>query len=228
MPGPTSRPGSQGNAPTSAEAQFANYLATKTGLDPRVILTWTRGEGNPGDLPGYYNYLNIQAATAAANNDPITGVGPANTAKFGSLSAGEKAALDELNALGLSHEQGKTIAQQFTDIGNSPWASSHYGNPPGQNLLNDFKNFYPGIQPGTAADPGAKVTSGTGIPNPIAPITDAIGSITDAFKFIFSLRFLEILGGGLLILLGLYLLGKQFGVSVPAPPAAKAAAAAIE
>ncbi len=45
----------------------------------------------------------------------------------------------------------------------------------------------------------------------------------DAISFLFSYRFLEILGGGLLILLGLYLLSKQFGVSIPKPPAAAAA-----
>lgn len=59
-------------------------------------------------------------------------------------------------------------------------------------------------------------TSGT--PN---PVTGGIGSIenaTDALKFLFSVRFLEILGGGALIIVGLVLMGRAAtGGSLPGP-----------
>ncbi len=55
---------------------------------------------------------------------------------------------------------------------------------------------------------------------------DAIESVPKALSFILSYRFLEVIGGGLLVLLGIYLLGKQLGVDVPVPSPAVAAAAA--
>ncbi len=62
-----------------------------------------------------------------------------------------------------------------------------------------------------------------GLPVVGGPITSAagvIGSLEDAIKFVFTFRFLEIVGGGALILLGIYLLGRQLGVapSIPGAP----------
>ncbi len=54
----------------------------------------------------------------------------------------------------------------------------------------------------------------------------AITSIPDALAFLFSYRFLEIVGGGLLLLVGLFLLGRQLGVTVPVPGPVGAAAVA--
>lgn len=50
---------------------------------------------------------------------------------------------------------------------------------------------------------------------PIETVTGAIDSTKKAIEFLFSIRFLEIVSGGLLILLGLFLLGRQLGVSPP-------------
>ncbi len=52
----------------------------------------------------------------------------------------------------------------------------------------------------------------------VGTAVDAITAVPKALAFIFSIRFLEIVGGGLLILLGISLLGKQLGVNVPAVP----------
>lgn len=57
-------------------------------------------------------------------------------------------------------------------------------------------------------------------------VTGPINSVEDALKFVFSYRFLEIIGGAALVLVGLIGLMKEVGVSVPAPgPVGKAAAA---
>jgi len=44
---------------------------------------------------------------------------------------------------------------------------------------------------------------------PITSVAGAIGSVTDALKFLFSYRGLEVIGGGILILVGIILLGRQ-------------------
>ena len=67
---------------------------------------------------------------------------------------------------------------------------------------------------GATAAPNVTVTTDT---NPLTQITKAFGSITDAFNFVFSYRFLEILGGGVLILAGLYVLARQFQQTFPDP-----------
>jgi hypothetical protein len=235
-------PGSSGgNLVGDPAVDAANAVARAIGLDPRVAYAWEKAEGNPGNLPGYYNWWNIKTTTAQSLGIPTVGTGPAGTAKFANIGIGESAAIAEITspAIGLTNERGKSIAQQIADIGASPWASSHYGSPPGANLLRDFKSMYPGVDVGTnsqtplpAAGGGASQQQ-TGIGNPLSPITDAIGSITDAFKFLFSYRFLEILGGGLLILLGLYILAQQFqkvalaqGIPLPGPAKDAVAAAA--
>lgn len=237
MAGPLTGPGITSIIGLSDQADFANTVGKATGIDPRVIYAQERQEGHPGDYPGYYNYLNIPASTATSLGLKFT-PGAYGFANFGSLKAGEDAAIKEYQspAINLPNESGKTIAQQISDIAGSGWASSHYGGAGGPNLVNTFKTLYPNVDLGTASStkvavtPGGGTTTGGGpfgITGALSGITGAFTSISDAFAFIFSYRFLEILGGGLLVLLGLYLLAKQLGVSVPAPPAAKAAAAAI-
>lgn len=110
------------------------------------------------------------------------------------------------------------------------WVSGKRNPQPTQYTSSIAHNFAVGAGQGSAADwtsydlGNAASDANKALGNPLG----FIGSTEKALKFLFSLRFLEILGGGLLILLGLYLLGKQFGVSVPAPAPAKAAANAVE
>lgn len=73
-----------------------------------------------------------------------------------------------------------------------------------------------------AAVGAASQAAGDAITNSLNPFK----SLTDFLNFIASYRFLEIIGGGALILVGLIGLMKEIGVSVPAPgPVGKAAAA---
>lgn len=50
----------------------------------------------------------------------------------------------------------------------------------------------------------------------VSGATDAISSVGDALRFIFSYRFLEVLGGGLLVLIGVILLAREIGFKTPA------------
>jgi len=71
---------------------------------------------------------------------------------------------------------------------------------------------------GSATIPGALLGSGgaTALPgvqtgvNTVKTLYDATLAVPKALAFIFSYRFLEILGGGVLILLGLYIVARQF------------------
>jgi hypothetical protein len=89
----------------------------------------------------------------------------------------------------------------------------------------------PGIGPFIGSIPGlGEIPSipGVHIPNPLAPFTAA----EKAYDFLTSWRFVELVGGFLLLLAGLYLLAKQFGATAlvpgPAGAATKAAAGPVE
>ena len=135
---------------------FANAVAAQTGMDPRVIIAWAAGEGHPGDLPGYFNWLNIQAATARALGVPYNFVGPAGTAAFGTMARGVQATVLEIQALGI--QGGGTPATQIASIAASPWASSHYGGPGGPNLVADFVSLF-----------GQAALGAAGTPSPVTP-----------------------------------------------------------
>ena len=80
---------------------------------------------------------------------------------------------------------------------------------------------------GTAA--GAVVGGIGGIAHDIAsPVESVVGgfkSITDAISFVFSINGLEVIGGGIMMLMGLYLLAKQVGLADGIAGAALTAAA---
>jgi hypothetical protein len=73
---------------------------------------------------------------------------------------------------------------------------------------------------GSASDKGSAdlgtVNAAAG--NPVGAAKDAINAIPDALHFLFSYRFLEVLGGGILIIVGVVGLMREVGVKVPGPP----------
>lgn len=241
MPGPASNP-------HQLQQLFAYQVAAGTGLDPRVILAQITAEGAPGNGAGYFNYLNIAAPTAAYNKTPYVGVGPANTAIFGTMQAGVAATIAEYKALGITKAAGKPPAEQIDAIANSGWASSHYGTPAGSNLLNDFKSLYPNANVGgaPASGYGAATQGQTTLgQSPIGQVVTVPLSIADFLGRLtnpaYIIRGLELVAGSVLVLLGLWLLVKQVGlaagIDVPSPvevasatipgaPAQKAARAA--
>lgn len=232
MPGILTGPGLVSINASAEEATWANAVAKQTGLDPRVLIAWQRAEGHPGDTA--FNYLNIQTQTAQAVGVRPSGTLAADTAAFGSVQDGIAATVREIQALGLTHESGKTPAQQIADIAASPWASSHYGGPGGPNLARDFAALFGAKALGSPARPGTQISStgsaGTGVLGSGSLIGGAahdVGSALSfperAFNFLTSWRFAELLGGVLLLAIGLYLLGRQFGVAVPTPTPLKTA-----
>lgn len=218
--------------PLSAnEQQFVQGVSQGTGIDPRVLVAWIASEGHPGDQ--FNNYMNITAATAAYNKAKYGAPGPSGstvpssnpTAEFGSVQDGITATISEINSLGLQFA-GQSPRSEIATIAASGWASGHYGGPGGPNFVATFNSLYPGqvdsqyqgvgkvpvIDPGrnpnTVGGPvGTVVHTGEGVVN----------SVTGGLSFFTSWRFAEIVGGALLLLLGLFLVGKQFGVAPPVP-----------
>jgi hypothetical protein len=209
------------------EAQFATDVGKNTGVDPRVIFAWAQQEGAYAkNGTGGLNFLNLRPQAG----DPYSSVSPGGFEQFSSLSNAETATERRIKEpfiwsyLGPVVAEKGTPAQEISAIGQSGWDRAHYGNPPGEKLLASYNAYYPGTagQPSTSTDITAGGTSGTGSVTGSIPgytdITGALSSIQSAFAFLFSVRFLEILGGGLLVLLGLWLLARQLGVSAPKPP----------
>lgn len=225
MPGPSSTPGTQAEANAVAvdERTFIQQVALRTGIDPRVLAAWIASEGHPGDEG--FNYLNLQSQTALSVGVKPSATLAADTAAFGSVQDGITATVREINALGLGHEAGKTPAAEIADISGSGWASSHYITPRGSNLIADvFRSRYgAGALGGPYSSDIGKVGA-VKVPLSQSPIGQAAGAVVSAltlperiFAFLTSWRFAELLGGAALVLLGFYLLGRQFGVSPPIP-----------
>jgi hypothetical protein len=238
---------------TQQELQFVQGVSSQTGIDPRVLITWIAGEGHPGDF--YNNYLNIAAPTASSLGVPVSGVAPANTAEFADLQTGIDATVKEIKSLGLTSLAHQTPRQEISQIAASPWASSHYGGPGGPNLVRSFEGLFPGkidapwspptatgmagnqvgIQVGGIGGPtvvsgavGAVGGAASGAVGAVTGAIDAIDSIPKFLNFITSWRFVEIIGGFFLLIVGLILLGRQYGMSVPTPPAAGKAASGVD
>ncbi len=224
-------------------AQFLQGVSAATGIDPRVLAAWVRSEGHPGDL--YHNYLNIQTATAQSLGAPTVGTAAAGTAEFGTVQIGIDATVREIQSLGLNHLANQTPRAEITSIAASPWASSHYGGPGGPNLANVFAGLFGGqagldspyqgattavgvastVGTGSAADRGSVDITGSGggpsVKGALSGVTDWLES---PFKFLTSWRFAEVVGGALLMLVGLVLVARQFGVGVPNLPGPAGAA----
>ena len=225
MPGILTGPGIGSINDQAEESQFANDIAHKFGLDPRVVKAWAQLETGGHALD--HNWLNLRPYPG----DPYTSVSSGGFEEFATLSAAEQATERRIGqpfASAIRSSAGQSPQQEIAAIASTGWDAGHYGGAGGPNLMAEFRSLFPGSDPGgfskEPTSPAGGTAPGGGPFGVLDPIEGAIGSITDAFKFIFSLRFLEILGGGALILLGLYLLGKQFGATFPAPgPVAKAA-----
>lgn len=229
MAGPLTGPGITSIINLNEEANFANDIAAYSGLDPRVVYAWATQETG-GKALGH-NWLNLRPYPG----DPYSSVTSGGFESFSSLGDAEKATerrLAQPFAKGIIGAAGEVPQAEIAAIAASNWDAGHYGGPGGPNLVATFRSIYSDAALTSKATSGVVTPGGTtttggfdpfGIGSTIGDITGTFTSITDAFKFIFSYRFLEILGGGLLLLMGLYLLSKQFGVSLPKTPAQTAA-----
>jgi hypothetical protein len=246
------------------ELTFVAGVSTQTGIDPRVLLTWIKGEGSPGDQ--VHNYMNITASTARYNASRFGSPQPSGetiptnnpTAEFASVQDGIAATVAEIRSLGLTRFKGETPRQEIADIAATNWASSHYGGPGGPNLQRDFAGLFGsaaldssyqsgsrlqsfavqlnrGVMGDITSGAGALVDTGlgaltlipgvnasaVGLPNTPGAQQQAASwlktKLGDPFAFFTSWRFAEVVGGALLLLVGLVLLGRQFGARSPVP-----------
>lgn len=203
------------------EKAYVAGVSAATGIDPRVLIAWIASEGHPGDM--YHNYMNITASTARSRGIPIVGQtipydNP--TAEFSDVQTGIRAAVTEMNALGLGNLSGETPREQISAIAASPWASSHYGGPGGPNLVSAFSNLFGSsalTSPGQGSSGAAAIAVGAApFPTKIGDARNALeGALKSPWEFVTSWRFAEVLGGALLLLVGVVLLARQFGVAVP-------------
>ena len=127
---------------TPGQQQFAQRLATDTGLDPRVISAWLLAEESGGaagsrEQAGNHDWLNIgytDSGTFGAGNtiwrDPLTAAdatagwlrGQDTIPGYGRASAGIQAILGTA---------GQAPEAQITALQHSGWASSGYPDLPG-------------------------------------------------------------------------------------------------
>lgn len=218
-------------------AQFYAAVADATGIDPRVELAWQQAEGAPGYTAN--NPFNIMASTAQGLGYRDVSTLAGGVAGFKTAAEGEAATIAEIRAAGLAHEKGKTAGTEIADIG-----ASHWGTNP-TTLLGAFRDIWgqgseKTVYSGQFTEPyivtalteatagsAADITSGgiTGDVPPIPDVTNIAGGLTgavegiaSAFEFIFSIRFLEVLGGLVLLAVGLSILSRQLGgPAIPAP-----------
>ncbi len=228
----------QSGSPSGASAGDVSSIiyrdAVARGLDPRAVLAVVSHEGGffepqqgghyDPDTQGHpgWSYGPFQLRSPGALPVPSSGAhGPGEA--YAWSTEGIDYALDQIAKVA----KGKTGAAAIDAIVSG---FEKPGNIPGEEASSkatyaqkDFFATAPG--PGTTIEHSAGGGDITGaISGVTGAITGPIKSVEDALKFLFSYRFLEIVGGGVLTLLGLYLLARRMGG--PSVPIVAAAAAA--
>lgn len=222
-----------GTTGTGAETTFIEGVAAGTGIDPRVLQAQADVEGAtaPGGT-GHFNYLNLKPYPG----DPYSGVSPGGFEQFASVQDAIAATVRRLHqpfAAGIiASTQGASATPQkeIAAIAASGWDAGHYGGVGGPSLLSEFTKLYGGQSaqtPATSQGTGESPLSNAPIVSGPAGAASAVGSALSypakIWAFVTSWRFVEIVGGFFLLLVGLYLLGRQFGIQAPTPPVVKAA-----
>jgi hypothetical protein len=205
------------------QAVFAATLAASTGLNPKVVAAWCLAEESGSAATARQNasnndWLNIgytDSATYGSSDNiwssPVKAAratagwlkGQNTIPGYGTASAGIQAILNT---------RGKSAATQIQAIQKSGWASSGYP---------DLPSIYNGLTSGTfnqlavSGDGNNPVTGAVGLAKDVAsPITD----LTKAIGFIFSLQFLYIVAGGMLMLVAIVMLAMRSNVASKLPP----------
>lgn len=215
MPGIIPGSGIAGIQSADEHAQFANAIAAATGLDPRVVYTWTQEETGGTPYGGYHNWLNLRPYAG----DPYTGVSPGGFEEFSSVQQAEQATLRRLRqpfASGILASRGEPPQSEIAAIAASNWDAGHYGGAGGPALVNVFRSLYPDVN---ISSPAAHtpISAATGSPSGgvVAGTESAVGGVLSGAEGI-VIRGLMILGGVLVALVGLYLIVRSFGLA-PGP-----------
>lgn len=157
---------------SNATQANANYLASKTGLNPTVTMAWLKNEQQ--STPNPTNPLNIRAGGAPGQTGTSGGF-----ATYASPQAGLDAAAWLVN--NSSHytgirnvvSSGGSAYQQARAIEQSPWAAGHYGQSGISSML-DTAPF--GNTPSGQVAPGTYNPATGNSGDPVSIVTNAIGS----------------------------------------------------
>jgi hypothetical protein len=197
-------------APAGLQSTFAADIAKATGLDYRVLFAWAGEESAYGPHgTGFYNFLNIKGTGSA-------GKSPGGFARYGTLTEAEQATervLAQPNMRGIMDTAFKPAGQEIAAIQASPWDQTH--EPALQQI---FDKLY-----GKPSE--ADYLSTIGGKEKPAGGPDLFGWAKALVAFFakladpsFWIRVLEMLAGGVLFLVGLYLLVRQVGLTPPNIP----------
>ena len=222
-----------------ARADFMAAIAKDSGLDPRVVWAWIQQEGSyKGNGVGGWNYLNVRPVSG----DKHVGVSSGNFALFGNE---QDAIATTVNVLHQSNMRSildaahadDTAGQEIAAIGASPWGTgatqfrNTYASIFGAASLNDewhndFDHLAALAKATGVGDSPSIIDRATGaITSPITNAADAAGAaFGKAFDFATSWRLAEVVGGFILLVVGLVLLGRHFGMRPPAPAPVNSAA----
>lgn len=215
MPGIITGPGISGIQDANEHAAFANAIAAATGLDPRVVYTWAQEETGGHPYAGGHNWLNLRPYPG----DPYVGVSPGGFEEYASVQQAEQATIRRLRqpfASGILASRGQPPQSEIAAIAASDWDAGHYGGPGGPSLVNVFRSLYPDV---AISSPAAHtpINSATGSPSGgiVAGTESAVGGVFGGVESV-VIRGLLILGGTLVVLVGLYLIVRSFGLA-PGP-----------
>ncbi len=224
MPGPVRpNPYAPPSSPTSpytfgpAELTYIETRAKTFGLDPKAVLAVAAVEG--GSLPAHVgdqgtSFGPWQLHAGGQLPAEVWAKGPAYAKSWADSPAGIDYALAGIAKVA-RNQQGQeaigSIVGQFERPANSAAevqrAISIYqqGGGPSTGTGSAFGGVTGAVGDATGAVTGA-----------VGDVLHPFQSIGDVFTFLTSWRFAEVLGGFALLLVGLVLLGKQFGISPPA------------
>lgn len=218
--------------------QFVVDVSNATGIDPRVLTAWIVHEGAyTSNGTGGFNYLNLRTNS----RDKYQSVSSSGFEKFANLSDAEVATVRRLNdpfARPILSTAGTkpNPQEQIKAIAATNWDANHYGGAGGPNLLSTFDNLFGrnaettqyvppsaagGVVSSTGAGSAADLASNFGsglVTTPVNAVKDVYNAalaLPKFLAFVTSIRFLEILGGGIMILAALILIAKEVGVNAP-------------
>lgn len=132
---------------------YARQVQAATGIDAWAVVTqWALETGSgsseaftAGHNPAGLETRNVKLDAYVLNTYPSIQAGVTDYIAY----------LQNGNYANVLATAGQPVTATLYALGKSPWSSSHYGNPPGQNLVNLWTGTYAAIagQPVTTADP---------------------------------------------------------------------------
>lgn len=193
---------------------YIDSHAKAAGLDSRAVLAVVRAEGGTGGAIGDNgtSFGPFQLHIGGALPPKIAAQGSDYAQAWSQSPGGLDYAISRIQGVA-GGQTGTTAISSIVSRFERPAdptseifkATSYYQESDSSWITKEVKalsqdRWYPGGKQGPLGQAGA-----------------SIGSIGDALSFVFSYRFFEILGGGILIIIGLVGLMREIGVSVPTP-----------